>query len=176
MTLYPIIFIVVFFHSPHPVCSPLQVEALLEKVRYMKKVEPSLPNLDWDSAVMALSRNGMDVDATCYAIQSDWLQPLYEYIYSEYTAVAKTDMEEIKKIIKNDQQYSLEVNMGGGGGLKWPIFIPPPPLILLPWWKLLFDLTKATHLWNCVSLNYKQFNVQGLCVCVGGTQKRSSLA
>lgn len=75
----------------------------------VRTVEPSLPELEWDSAVLALSRNGMDVEETFYAIQTEWLQPLYEYVYSEYTGVAKTDMEEIKKIIKNEQQYSLEV-------------------------------------------------------------------
>ena len=75
----------------------------------MREVEPNLPELQWDAAVTALSRNGMDVDSTCYAIQTEWLQPLYEYIFSEYKAVAKTDMEEIKTIIKNQQQYSLEV-------------------------------------------------------------------
>ncbi len=75
----------------------------------MREVEPSLPGLEWKAAVTALSRNSMDVDSTCYAIQTERLQPLYEYIFSEYTAVAKTDMEEIKKIIKNKKQYCLEV-------------------------------------------------------------------
>ena len=75
----------------------------------MREVEPSLPELKWDAAVQALSRNGMDVDETCYVLQSEWLQPLYEFIYSEYKKVAKTDMEEIKSIIRNEQQYSLEV-------------------------------------------------------------------
>lgn len=75
----------------------------------MHEREQSLPVLEWDQAVLALSRNSMDVEETCYAIQTEWLQPLYEYIFSEYTAVTKTDMEEIKKIIKNEQLYSLEV-------------------------------------------------------------------
>ena len=75
----------------------------------MRNIEPSIPVLGWDSAVMALSRNGMDVSSTFYAIQTEWLQPLYEYVYGEYTAVTKTDMEEIKKIIKSEDQYTLEV-------------------------------------------------------------------
>ena len=75
----------------------------------MRKMDNSVPELDWNMAAMALHQNGMDVEETCYVIQSEWLQPLYEYIFSEYTAIAKTDMEEIKKIIKNEAQYSLEV-------------------------------------------------------------------
>ncbi len=77
----------------------------------MRGMEPNLPELEWDSAVLALSQNGMDVADTPYAVQTEWLQPLYEYVYSEYTGVTKTDMEEIKKIIMNEAQYSLEVWM-----------------------------------------------------------------
>ena len=75
----------------------------------MRRIEKSLPVLEWDSAVTALTRNGMDVDKTCLAIQTERLQPVYEYIFGEYTGVAKTDMEEIKKIISNQELYSLEV-------------------------------------------------------------------
>lgn len=97
-------------HVIHYLLSPpCQVCALKQKMQSVRKVEPSLPELEWDSAVLALSRNRMDIEETFYAIQTEWLQPLYEYVYSEYTGVAKTDMEEIKKIIKDEQQYSLEV-------------------------------------------------------------------
>lgn len=95
------------YHSP----SFKQIQALVDKVTHMRGVEPSLPELTWSAAMTALSRNGMDVDSACYAIQTDWLQPLYEYIFSDYTAVAKTDMEEIKKIIKDEKQYALEVRI-----------------------------------------------------------------
>ena len=82
----------------------------MRKMQSVRRVEPSLPELEWDSAVLALSRNGMDVKETFYALQAEWLQPLYDYVYSEYTAVTKTDMEEIKVIIKNEKQYTLEVS------------------------------------------------------------------
>ena len=75
----------------------------------MRRAENTIPELEWNDAVIALSRNGMDVDKTCYAIQTEWLYPVYEYIFSEYTKVTKTDMEEVKKIIGNEEQYTLEV-------------------------------------------------------------------
>lgn len=88
----------------------------MHKMQSIREVEPSLPELQWDNAVLALSRNGMDVKETFYALQTEWLQPLYEYVYSEYTGVTKTDMEEIKVIIKNEKQYTLEVCWHGGTG------------------------------------------------------------
>ena len=80
-------------------------------MNHLKELEPQLPELDWDMAVEALSKNGMDVNATFYILQTDWLQPLYQFIFSEFTGVAKTDMENIKEMIKsgNDDQFPLEV-------------------------------------------------------------------
>ncbi len=80
---------------------------------YMREVERSLPVLEWDAAVMALTRNGMDVDKTCLAIQAERLNPVYEYIFGEYTGVAKTEMEKVKGIISNpdEELYPLEVCM-----------------------------------------------------------------
>ena len=62
-----------------------------------------MPELKWEDAVKALSANNMDVDAACYAIQCEWLQPLYESIFSDYKGVKQTDMEEIKKLITNTE-------------------------------------------------------------------------
>ena len=70
----------------------------------MRNVEPCILVSEWDAALMALSQNGMDVSNTFYAIQTKWFQPLYKYVYGEYTAVTKTDME-IKKIIKSEDHY-----------------------------------------------------------------------
>ena len=78
----------------------------------LKQRDSSLPELDWDTAAEALSRNGMDVSATFYVIQTDWLEPLYDFIFSEFGDVKMTDMENIKKMItnKNDHdKYSPEV-------------------------------------------------------------------
>ena len=56
--------------------------------------------LTWEEAVQALARNEMNVDSACWAIQCDTLQPLYEYIFSEWNVVKQKDMEEIKGLIK----------------------------------------------------------------------------
>lgn len=93
-------------------CCLVQVKSLLSKFRYMREMDPSLQELQWDGAVKALTSNAMDVAAACYAIQSEWLQPLYEFIFSEYKKVAKTDMEEVKKIILDKKDlYSLDVRV-----------------------------------------------------------------
>ncbi len=80
---------------------------------YIREVEKSLPVLEWDAAVKALTQNGMDVDKTCLAIQAERLELVYEYIFGEYTGVAKTEMEKVKEIISSpdEELYPLEVYM-----------------------------------------------------------------
>ena len=58
--------------------------------------------LTWEGAVQALARNEMNVDSACWAIQCDTLQPLYEYIFSEWNIVKQKDMEEMKGLIKKE--------------------------------------------------------------------------
>lgn len=83
----------------------------MNKIKSLKQLDPHIPELEWEMAVDALSQNGMDVNETFYMLQTEWLQPLYEFIFSEFTAVTKTDNENIKKIIKSkdDNFYSAEV-------------------------------------------------------------------
>ena len=78
----------------------------------LKRRDPTLLELDWDTAAEALSRNGMDVSATFYVLQTDWLEPLYEFIFSEFTDAKQKDMENIKNMVtsKDDhEKYSPEV-------------------------------------------------------------------
>ena len=90
--------------------SHLQVDSLLKRVAYMKSVQPSVPELTWPNAVNVLSVNGMDVNKACYALQCEWLQPLYESINSEHKKVKQEEMEEIKTIVsKKDETFSKEV-------------------------------------------------------------------
>ena len=90
--------------------SHLQVDSLLKRVAYMKSVQSSVPELTWPNAVDILSVNGMDVDKACYALQRDWLQPLYESINSEHKKLRQDEMVEIKTIVSNkDETLSNEV-------------------------------------------------------------------
>ena len=87
-----------------------QIDSLLKRFAYMKSVQPSVPELTWESAVNVLSVNGMDVNRACYAVQCEWLQPVYESIHSEHKKVKQEEMAEIKTIIsKKDESFSKEV-------------------------------------------------------------------
>ena len=59
-------------------------------------------DLPWEAAMHALTATNMDVDEACWTVQCGELQPLYECIFSEWNKVTKTDMEDIKKLIKKD--------------------------------------------------------------------------
>jgi hypothetical protein len=56
--------------------------------------------LDWKPAVQALSAFDMNVEKAACSIQCDALKPLYDFIYSEWTEVAATDMKNIKERLK----------------------------------------------------------------------------
>ena len=89
----------------------LQVENLRKRVAYMKSIQPTVPDLTWANAVNVLSVNGMDVNRACYALQCDWLQPLYESINSEHKKLKQEEMAEIKAIVsKKDETFSKEVS------------------------------------------------------------------
>ena len=69
-----------------------------------------IPDLTWSIAVTALSANNMDVTTACCAIQCELLQPLYGYIFSEWSKVKQKDMEEIKELVKRtdvEEEVSL---------------------------------------------------------------------
>ena len=90
--------------------SHVQVDSLVKRFAYMKSVQPSLPELTRASAVYALCVNGMDVNEASYALQCEWLQPLYESINSERKLVKQDEMAVIKTIIsKKDRTFSIEV-------------------------------------------------------------------
>ena len=74
-----------------------QTEELLKRMSHHPMYQ-----LTWEGAVQALSRNEMNVDSACCAIQCDTLQPLYEYIFSEWNIVKQQDMEEMKGLIKKE--------------------------------------------------------------------------
>ena len=76
----------------------------------MRSIQSTIPELSWQSAVDVLSVNGMDVNKACYAVQCEWLQPLYESINSEHKKVKQEEMAEIKTIVsKKDDSFSKEV-------------------------------------------------------------------
>ena len=76
----------------------------------MRTIQPSIPELAWETAVKVLSVNDMDVDKACYAVQCDWLKPLYESINSEHKKLKQEEMEEIKTIVsRKDEAFSKEV-------------------------------------------------------------------
>lgn len=58
--------------------------------------------LNWEGAVKVLSAHNMDVAVACYAIQCEGLQELYDYIFSGWSKVTKTDMEDIKSLMKRE--------------------------------------------------------------------------
>lgn len=53
--------------------------------------------------MQALTANEMDVDEAYWAIQCEGLHELYEYIFSEWSKVKQTDMEDIKKLLKKGE-------------------------------------------------------------------------
>lgn len=88
----------------------LQVDSLVKRFAYMKSVQPSVRELSWPDAVTALSVNGMDVNKASYALQCDWLQPLYESINSEHKKLKQDEMKDIKAIVsRKDPEFSKEV-------------------------------------------------------------------
>ena len=74
----------------------LQIEELQCKFRVHQQ-------LDWEPAVLGLSVCDMDVERAVCSIQCETLQPLYEFIFSEWTQVPATDMKNIKKRLKNGE-------------------------------------------------------------------------
>lgn len=82
----------------------------MKRFEDMKRVCPTIQDLAWKSAVEVLSVNEMDVDKACYAVQCEWLQPVYESINSEHKKLKKDEMKEIKMIVsKKDELFSKEV-------------------------------------------------------------------
>ena len=81
----------------------------------MKRVCANIKNLEWENAVDVLSVNEMDVDKACYAVQCEWLQPVYESINSEHKKVKQEEMEELKNLLlshKDDKEiFSKEVSI-----------------------------------------------------------------
>lgn len=53
---------------------------------------------------MALSAFDMDVERAACSIDCEMLQPLYEFIFSEWTEVAATDMKNIKERLKREKE------------------------------------------------------------------------
>ena len=80
----------------------------------MKRVCANIKDLVWENAVDVLSVNEMDVDKACYAVQCEWLQPVYESINSEHKKVKQEEMEELKNLLlshKDDKEiFSKEVS------------------------------------------------------------------
>lgn len=62
--------------------------------------------LEWEAAKQALSAFDMDLEKAACAIQCETLQPLYEFIFSEWTQVPATDMKNIKKRLKGSEDGS----------------------------------------------------------------------
>ncbi len=88
-----------------------QVKQLLEKVKCMRAIDSTVPELSWEGAVKVLSSNDMEVDTAFYVLQCDWLKPLHDYIFDENNKnvlVNQKEMEEIKKVITN-KDVSIEV-------------------------------------------------------------------
>lgn len=56
--------------------------------------------LRWEEAVLALSVCDMNVEKAVCSIQCESLEPLYEFIFSEWTEVPATDMKKIKERLK----------------------------------------------------------------------------
>lgn len=78
----------------------------------MRQIQPSIPELSWETAVNVLMVNGMDVDRACYAVQCEWLQPLYDSINSEHKKLKAEEMAEIKTIVsKKDEGFTKEVSV-----------------------------------------------------------------
>ena len=76
----------------------------------MRLVNPGIPELSWEKAAELLSANGGDVNKACYAVQCEWLQPLYQSISSEHYKPKQMEMQEIKLIIsRKDIDFSKEV-------------------------------------------------------------------
>lgn len=76
----------------------------------MRSIQPTVDELSREEAVKCLSVNDMDVNKACYAIQVDWLTPLYESINSEHKKLRQDEMKEIKAIVsKKDEVFSKEV-------------------------------------------------------------------
>ena len=90
----------------------LQVDSLLKRFEDMRRIQQTIPELSWATAVDVLSVNGMDVNKACYALQCDWLQPLYESINSEHKKLKQDEMAEIKALVsKKDDTFSKEVRV-----------------------------------------------------------------
>ena len=76
-----------------------QIEELQQKCkRYCE--------LEWKAAEQALSAFDMDLEKAACSIQCEMLQPLYEFIFSEWTQVPATDMKNIKKRLKGGEDGS----------------------------------------------------------------------
>lgn len=53
---------------------------------------------------MALSAFDMDVEKAACSIDCEILEPLYEFIFTEWTQVAATDMKNIKRRLKEQKE------------------------------------------------------------------------
>ena len=57
----------------------------------------------WAAAVSALCHNGMDVRASCWALQCEQLEPLYQFLFAEWSKVPQEEMKEIKELVKKEE-------------------------------------------------------------------------
>lgn len=53
---------------------------------------------------MALSAFDMNVERAACSIDCEILEPLYDFIFSEWTQVAATDMKKIKERLKKEKE------------------------------------------------------------------------
>ena len=67
-------------------------------------MECKLRELEWKGAVHALSAFDMDIDKAYWSIQCEVLEPMYEFIFSEWNHIAATDMQNIKKLLKKEKE------------------------------------------------------------------------
>jgi E3 ubiquitin-protein ligase RNF31 len=68
--------------------------------------------LDWESALLALAAFDMDVERAACSVQCEALQPLYEFIFSDWKDVQATDMKNIKKRLKHSkEEEAREANL-----------------------------------------------------------------
>ena len=83
-----------------PLSLPLSLILKIEELQH--KFKP-YGDLKWKEAEHALSAFDMNVAKAACSIQCESLQPLYEFIFSEWTEVSATDMRNIKKRLKKDK-------------------------------------------------------------------------
>lgn len=96
----------------------------------MRLINPAcIPELSWTRASELLSVSGGDIIGACYAVQREWLQPVYKSISSEHKKLKVEEMAEIKSILsRNDAGFSNEVRAMNNLTLLFPYIIKVPRL------------------------------------------------